>query len=215
MKIPVFLAVAQWALLLSLGWLVVIMYRQLGRVFGEQKTSPDHGPSIGSSAPAIEYMRLADDTPGYLTPGSQPTLVAFVEPSCLSCDRLVAAMSAVHVAGELDDWQVLLLMSDPPKYLRVSEAFRSTRLEIGRVLTRATVDDYHAMATPLLVAIDVSGVVRAAGAAVEISEVRSYIETCRLSSREAALTVAGSVAEGANLDAAVAAAVSHKQQAGE
>ena len=215
MKIPVFLAVAQWALLLSLGWLVVIMYRQLGRVFGGQKTSPDHGPPLGSNAAAIEYMRLGDDTPGYLTPGRQPTLVAFVEPSCLSCDRLVAAMSAAHGAGELDGWQVLLLMSDPPKYLRVSEAFRSTRLEIGRVLTRVTVDDYHAMATPLLVAIDASGVVRAAGAAVEISEVRSYIETCRLSSDDATLTVVGAAAESANPDAAVAAALSDMKQEGE
>jgi hypothetical protein len=181
MRIPLFLAVAQWVLLLALGWLVIIMYRQLGRVFGSQKPSDDHGPEVGSTAAAIEYMRLRDERPGFLTPGGQPALVAFVEPSCLSCDKLVAAMSATYEAGELDGWRVLLLMSDPPKYIRVSDAFQKTRLEIGRVLTTSTVEDYQAIATPLLVAIDAAGVVRAAGSAVDIPDVKSFIETCSTS----------------------------------
>ena len=146
MRIPLFLAVAQWVLLLALGLLVIIMYRQLARVFGQQKPASDHGPPVGSKAAAIEYLRLSDDTPRYLTPGGQPTLVAFVEPSCLACDKLVTAISATDDAGELAG---LLLMSDPPKYVQVSEAFRSTRQEIGRVMTRATVDAYRAVATPL------------------------------------------------------------------
>ena len=35
-RIPLFLAVAQWALLLALGVLVVLMYRQLGHVLSRE-----------------------------------------------------------------------------------------------------------------------------------------------------------------------------------
>ena len=214
MRIPLFLAVAQWVLLLALGLLVIIMYRQLARVFGQQKPASDHGPPVGSKAAAIEYLRLSDDTPRYLTPGGQPTLVAFVEPSCLACDKLVTAISATDDAGELAGLLVLLLMSDPPKYVQVSEAFRSTRQEIGRVMTRATVDAYRAVATPLLVAIDAAGLVQAAGAAYDMQDVRSYVQACLLPPPGSTLPVVDGAAVGsaAQSDAAVATARSKSNQ---
>jgi hypothetical protein len=122
-------------------------------------------------------------------PGGVPTLVAFVEPRCLACDKLVAAITAADNSGGLAGVHVLLLMSDPPKYMRVSETFRSTRQEIGRVMTRATVDTYRATATPLLVAIDTSGLVQASGAAYELSDVRSYIQRCLLPPPDSTLPV--------------------------
>lgn len=214
MRIPVFLAVAQWALLLALSLLVIMMYRQLAQVFGQKKPSTGHGPPVGSKAAAIEYRRLSDDTPRYLTPDGVPTLVAFVEPSCLACDQLVAAITATDDAGALAGVRVLLLMSDPPKYIRVSDAFRSTRQEIGRVMTQATVDACNATATPLLVAIDTSGLVQASGAAHDISDVRSYIGACLLPSLDSTLPVVdGAAAENpAQPDATVAAARSNTNQ---
>jgi hypothetical protein len=51
-QIPVYLFVAQWALLAALGVLVVIVYRQLGRLLAGGGQVADLGPAVGSAAPA-------------------------------------------------------------------------------------------------------------------------------------------------------------------
>ncbi len=194
MRIPAFLLIAQWALLLALSLLVIIMYRQLAKVFGQQQPKTDHGPPVGTKAAAIEYVGLSDDAPGYFVPGVQPTIVAFVEPSCLGCEKLVTAINTADDIGELTGLRVLLLMSDPPKYIQISDAFKSTRQEIGRIMSRATVDAYGAVATPLLIAINASGIIQAAGPVNDISGVRSFIQKCHLPVPDSMLPVI-SVAE--------------------
>jgi hypothetical protein len=195
-KIPVYLAVAQWALLLALGLLVIIMYRQLGRVFGQGKPAAKHGPPAGSNAASFEYMRVGDDTMQYWAPGAgQAVLVAFVEPSCQACDRLVAALSVAEDAGELAGLRVVLLMSEPPGYLQISDAFRATRLEMGRVTTRAVHNAYNVDSTPVLVAIDGAGVIRSAGPAVDLADVRAFSLTCLLPPPDTTLPVAPAARE--------------------
>ena len=181
MTIPLFVAVAQWALLLALGLLVIVMYRQLGRAFSTRKPAGELGPAVGSGAASFEYTRVSDGTLQRFTPGGgQAALLAFVEPSCQACEQLVAALGAAGRAGELPGLRVLLLMSDPPSYLQISAAFSSSRLEIGRITTRATSAAYQASATPLLVAIDGAGYVRSAGPAVQPDEIRAFRQACLL-----------------------------------
>jgi hypothetical protein len=187
MRIPVFLAVAQWALLLALGLLVIVMYRQLGRVYGRARQSAELGPAVGSRAAGFRYTRVNDPgDPGgdrlrWLTPGhGQPVLLAFVDPTCPACEEVVAVLDAAAQAGQLAGLRTLLLISDPPSYLRISEIFQATGLEIGRAADRAELEAYRASATPLLVAIDGAGVVRSAGAAARQPEVRAFIQACLL-----------------------------------
>ena len=80
--------------------------------------------------------------------------------------------------------RVLLLTSSPKSYLKVSDAFRTTRLECGRILAQATTQAYGATSTPLLVAIDRDGVVRAAAPAVQLAEVRAFSRACLLAPDE-------------------------------
>jgi hypothetical protein len=179
MRIPEYLEVAQWALLLALGALVVVLYRQLGRLLSHTR-DPDAppGPAVGDKATAIRYRRLADGDAGELAPGhGQPTLIAFVDPTCPACERLVSSLDALTAAGELAGISVLLLISDPPGYLSISAAFKDTRLEVGRPLAAAEVAGYRATATPLLVAVDGAGIVRAAGTASTVPEVRVQAAT--------------------------------------
>jgi hypothetical protein len=178
MTIPLYLAVAQWALLLALGLLVFVMYRQLGRITNatSNASTGELGPVVGTRAASFEYTRVSDDTRQYFTPGgTQPSLVAFVDPTCPACEQLVSSLNAAADGGELDELRVLLLTSDPPAYLQISDTFRTTRLEIGRPVTRAAHDDYKASATPLLVVIDAEGMVRAAGSVRRIGEVRGFV----------------------------------------
>ncbi len=190
MRVPLFVAVAQWVLLLGLGLLVIVMYRQLGHAFSTRRPAGEMGPPVGSSAASFDYARVGDGGLQRFEPGGgQPALLAFVEPSCQACEKLVAALGAVARAGDLSGLRVLLLMSDPPSYLQISEVFLGTSLEIGRITTRATAVAYKATATPLLVAIDREGVVRSAGPAIEADEVRAFRQACLMPPAVATLTV--------------------------
>lgn len=181
MKVPLYLAVAQWTLLFAFGLLLIVVYRQLGRMLHKAAAAVPLGPAMGSKAASLEYRRFADDTVRYLTPGDgQPTLLAFVEPTCPSCEKLVLALGTAEHAGELSGLRVLLLTTSPKSYLKVSDAYRATRLECGRILAQATTQAYGATSTPLLVAIDREGVVRAAAPATQLAEVRAFGRACLL-----------------------------------
>ena len=218
MRIPLYLAVAQWALLLVLGVLVVTAYRQLGRVLGQAQAPAALGPPVGSRPDRIIYApvsptavaaggksRRPDEPPSgnlaapaglaqleammadaadavrVFTPGhGEPALVAFVDPTCPSCEQLVTTLSAAREAGELTGLRVLLLTSDPPAYLQISPAFQASGLDIGRPLDRGDLESYRPSATPLLVAMDSGGVVTKAGTAVAAAEVRAFSQSCLL-----------------------------------
>jgi hypothetical protein len=176
MTIPLYLAIAQWALLFALSLLVFIMYRQLGRILGGPTTTAEFGPAVGTSAASFEYTRLSDDTRHHFTAGAgQAVLVAFVDPTCPACEALVSTLNTAADGGELDELRVLLLTSDPPAYLQISDSFRTTRLEIGSPATLATRGEYKVSATPLLVAIDTRGVVRSAGSVRHLNDLRAFI----------------------------------------
>jgi hypothetical protein len=174
MRMAIGLQVAQWALLFGLGALVIVLYRQLGRTVRQPGRQSARGPAAGSTARAIRYYRLPSRTPALFTPGTgQPVLLAFVDPTCPACEQLVSSLSTLSAAGELPGVRILLLISDPPGYLEISAAFRATSLEIGRPITIAEVEGYRVSGTPLLVAIDAAGTVRAAGVASTLDEVQA------------------------------------------
>lgn len=176
-SIPLYLAVAQWALLGALGALVIVMFRQLGRLLSGSAKAGDLGPPAGSLAVPLRYLRPGEPDVRAFTPGGgRPALVAFVDPTCPSCEELVLTLDAMRAAGELAMVRVLLLISDPASYLRISEAFQATELEIGRPADPSGLHAYRVTGTPLLVAVDAAGIVAAAGSTVRRAEVRRYID---------------------------------------
>ena len=191
-RIPVYLFAAQWALLAALAMFVVIMYRQLGRLLTRSDKTPELGPAVGGQAAALSYISTADRQERQLIPRDDgPALVAFADPTCPSCEQLVGVLGELASAGQLDGIRTLILISDPPSYLRISDVFSGSELEIGRPARSDGLDAYQVSATPLLVAIDASGVVRAAGSAVKAAEVRAFAEACWSAAPEAAGLSAG------------------------
>jgi hypothetical protein len=178
MRIPLYLAVAQWALLLTLGLLVIGAYRQLGRVFSGKRPAGALGPAPGSSAKEFDYLRIRDGTMQSFRPAGNdgPTLLGFVDPTCPACEELVENLNAADTSGELAGFRTLLVMSDPPAYAEISPAFSFTALEIGRPPTAAAREAYNASATPLLIAIDRAGVIRAAHPAIARKDIRALIQ---------------------------------------
>jgi hypothetical protein len=180
MRVPLFLVIAQWVLLFALGTLLLVMYRQLGRAFHLPRTVEQPGPAVGTRAMGFGYTRVSDNSEQHVRPGEgRGILLAFVDPTCLSCERLVEALNDADAAGQLADLDVLLLLSDPPSYLQISEAFTNTRLEIGQITDQATIDHYRPTVTPLLVALDPVGTVAAAGSGVDTTEVRGFARAAR------------------------------------
>jgi len=179
MRIPLYLVIAQWALLGALGILVIVLFRQLGRLLNGTAKAAELGPVTGSRAAALSYVRPGEQAPHQLRPGGgQPLLLAFVDPTCPSCEQLVLTLDQLRAAGELAGTDVLLLISDPVSYLQISDAFSGTGLEIGRPADPAGLEYYRVTATPLLVAVDAAGTVTAAGSAIRSAEVRRYVQAC-------------------------------------
>lgn len=168
-----YLATAQWVLLFGFGLLVVVVYRQLGWAFARLKPDRDFGPAVGTQAGAFEYNRISDGANHYFEPEAGiASLVAFVDPTCASCEALVASLGDLHRDGELEGTRILLVTSEPESYLQISDEFQATHLEIGRITSSAALAAYRVSATPLLVAIDERGTVRAAGVAIQPREIR-------------------------------------------
>jgi hypothetical protein len=196
LRIPLYLAIAQWVLLGALGVLVIVLFRQLGRLLNGTAKAAELGPVIGSRAAGLSYLRPGEQQPRQLIPGSgEPVLIAFVDPTCPSCEQLVLTLDQLQAAGDLTALRVLLLISDPASYLRISEAFSATELEIGRPSDPAGLDSYRVTGTPLLVAVDAAGTVAAAGSAIRAAEVSRYIQAS-LGSTQAPAVVPAVVVRG-------------------
>lgn len=190
MDLPVYVVVAQWTLLATFALLLIIVFRQLGRVIGHDERPAQLGPATGTPAASFEYKRIRDQSLHDFAPGGgKPTLLAFVEPTCLACEHLVENLGSAADAGELSDFRVLLLTFDPPSYLQISDALSATRLELGRVVGHDTRAAYNATATPLVVAISQEGIVRAAGPARDRADIRAFASACLLSAPQTALAV--------------------------
>lgn len=179
MTIPAYLVISQWVLLFTLAILVILMFRQLGRHLILAKRPSSLGPEVGSQASSIVYSQMSDGLTASFVPGrGRPALIGFVDPTCPACEELVTALNESHGAGELSTIDSLLLTTDPPSYLQISEPFRATRLPIGRMLDDTAVSEYRASATPLLVAIDATGIVRASGPVTRRSDIHAFIAAC-------------------------------------
>jgi hypothetical protein len=201
MVVPVYLELAQWAVLLLLGLLVIIMFRQLGRLFNREGP-PQRAALAGTKAPDFSYLRVGDNTElEFPAASGRPTLIAFVDPTCPSCEELVASLGEMVAAGELPGFRVLLLTADPPSYLHISGVFKSTRLELGAMTSRETRAAFDAATTPLLVAMDPAGLIRGTGHARTRAEILGL-------SRAATLPPAGSMIELTAVASASAAPVS-------
>lgn len=182
MVISAYLIVAQWAFLVLLTGLIVILYRQLGRLFQKRdQPTARSNLSIGTSGSGFQYLAVRDGSISTFTPGQgQTSVLAFVEPTCPACERLVGILGDAYAANELDGVRVLLLISEPPRYLQIAKAFQASRLEIGRLTDTQVRRSYGVSGTPFLVVLDETATVRFAAHATDRDQIRAELNRCRL-----------------------------------
>ena len=175
MRIPEYVAIAQWVLLLTLGLLVTLMFRQLGRQLGAAKAPPAVGPPAGTPAVGFEYVRLDTGTREFFDPAEGAALLVFADPTCPACEELVAGLNQAHADGGLAEIRPLILTAEPASYLQISAPFRETRLPLGRPVSDSIRRAYRVSATPLLVAVDGAGLVRAAGPVIRPPDIAAFV----------------------------------------
>lgn len=175
MRIPEYVAIAQWVLLLTLGLLVTLMFRQLGRQLGAAKAPPALGPPAGTPAVGFEYVRLDTGTREFFDPAEGAALLVFADPTCPACEELVADLNQAHADGGLAEIRPLILTAEPASYLQISAPFRETRLPLGRPVSDSIRRAYRVSATPLLVAVDGAGLVRAAGPVIRPPDIAAFV----------------------------------------
>jgi hypothetical protein len=175
-QIPVYLAVAQWVILLSLGLLLVILYRQLSRHLGIGPRPSQGGLAVGSPAEGFTYEPLnRHDGLGRFEPASgRPSLLMFADPSCVGCETALRALSDEVQPVELEGLEVLVVTTEPAAYVAASPTFEAAAVPLGRI-TSAIADRYRVVATPTAYAIAADGTVRAEGHPTSAGELRTLV----------------------------------------
>src|SRR5438034_11685266 len=85
--LPLWLVVSQWTLLFALGFLIIIMYRQVAflqrlRDGGSER----EGLPIGEKAPVFDYLPVnGRSSSGHFDPRGSWSLLVFADPTCVSC----------------------------------------------------------------------------------------------------------------------------------
>jgi hypothetical protein len=170
--------VAQWALLLGLGVLVVVMYRQLAYLLLLSRAASGHGGlAVGERAPDFTYWPVhsmpSDGQPKEFRPDGVPTLILFVNPGCGSCE--VAVRNLEQVTRKVSQLRVLAVTDSDPEAVNAIDAFRETAVELIRVERTVPNELYRTYSTPYAYGIDASGAIRASGEAVTARQIKGFV----------------------------------------
>ena len=175
--LPTWLFVSQWILLFALGFLIIVMYRQLALVERlKDSNSEREGLPIGEKAPAFEYtpVNRSTDAPTRFEPKGKWSLLLFADPGCASCQTTLIALE--RLAPKLErTMQVLVATSAEPAQIAAADAFRTSSIEIGRVRNDLSSRLYRTNITPFGYLIDPEGLIRAKGVTGDESSLRKLM----------------------------------------
>ncbi len=175
--LPLWLFVSQWVLLFALGFLIIMMYRQVAYLEqAKDHSSQRSGLPIGEKAPSFDYtpVNRRANTPIRFEPKGKWSFLLFADPSCVSCQNALLALE--RVAPKLaQPTQVLVATSSEPGLIAASDAFRLASVEIGRVATTVSTRLYSTSITPFGFVIDPEGVTRAKGVVTDEASLRKLV----------------------------------------
>src|SRR5690348_5630580 len=115
-SLPLWVVVSQWVLLLALGFLVIVAYRQFGyMMYLKDKGSEHDGLDIGEQAPSFIYTPAHQNgrPTHHFDPKGGWSLLLFADPGCVSCR--IALQGLEGVIPELPrEMRVLVVTSSEP-----------------------------------------------------------------------------------------------------
>lgn len=180
-QVSLWIFIGQWCLLLALGFMVIIAYRQLGYLVHLRETlssvgTEKDGLPIGSSAPSFSYtpIQASEATPRYFVPQENWSLLLIADPECASCRNALSALTklAPQLKGRM---RMLAITTSDPVFVDAVDEFRSSPIEIGYVEREVIHKLYHTGTTPCLYVVDAKGVVRAKSVVSDESSIKKTI----------------------------------------
>ncbi len=176
--LPLWLVISQWVLLLALGLLVIVMYRQLGYLLHLRDVGTEReGLPMGEKAPAFDYTPVNGDMhlPARFDSIGQWSLLVFVEPGCVSCRSTIPALERLTPAFK-QQIHMLVVTSAEPTLIAAVDEFRTASLDINQVSREVSYELYQTRSTPFAYLIDPSGVIRAKGVVTEESAIQKMVQ---------------------------------------
>lgn len=177
--LPTWLVASQWTLLFALGFLIIVMYRQVGYLQRlKDAGSEREGLPVGEKAPAFEYTRVngqaSAGTLARFEPQGSWSLLVFADPTCASCQDTLRALE--KMAPKLEQGvRVMVAATAEPAQIALAEAFQTEAVAISRVRSDVPARLYRTRVTPFGYLIDPAGKVRARDIAGDEATLRKML----------------------------------------
>jgi hypothetical protein len=177
--LPTWLVVGQWVLLFALGFLIIVMYRQVGYLQGlKDAGSEREGLPVGEKAPTFEYTRLNGEagagTSTRFEPQGNWSLLVFADPTCASCqDTLLTLEKMAPKLGQ--GVRIMVATTAEPAQIALADAFQTQTFAISRVRGDVPARLYRTRVTPFGYLIDPAGKVRARDIAADEAALRKML----------------------------------------
>lgn len=176
--LPLWLVVSQWTLLLALGFLVIVMYRQLRFLLHLKDAGTEReGLPIGDKAPAFDYSTM--NVNASLSARFEPTgiwsLLVFAEPGCVSCQGTITALDRLAPAFN-QRIRLLVITSADPAQVAAIYAFKTASIDINHVSKDVPYHLYRTYSTPFAYLINPSGVILTKGVVIDEPTIRQMIQ---------------------------------------
>jgi thiol-disulfide isomerase/thioredoxin len=173
------LVAAQWALLLGLAVLVIVMYRQLAYLLQVGRAiAGSGGLEIGEHAPEFDYLAPAPEDGQWerraFALDGRPTLLMFTHPGCGSCELALENLQRV-VENSQVPVRALAVTDAELEILDASDMRRRVPIELAKVDRKITTKLYRTYRTPYVYGVDSSGAVRTRGGGVTAKEIRKML----------------------------------------
>ena len=174
--LPLWLVVSQWTLLFALGFLIIVMYRQVAFLQRlKDGGSEREGLPVGEKAPAFDYMPVnSKSVSSRFDPKGTWSLLVFADPTCVSCQgALLALERMVPKLGQT--MRVLVATNADPAQISAVDAFRTASVDISRVPGDVPSKLYQTTITPFGYVIDPEGKIRAKGVTTDEASIRKIV----------------------------------------
>lgn len=179
--LPLWVAVSQWVLLFTLGFFVVVAYRQLGFMLRLKDIASERdGLPIGEKAPAFNYIPVNHTIDHNINaetrfdPHDKWSLLLFADPGCVSCQTAISALE--RLAPTLRETHILVATTAEPAVIAAVEEFRDASVPVRRVAREVPGKVYRTLSTPFAYIIDPEGIIRAKGVMGDEGALRKLLQ---------------------------------------
>lgn len=179
--LPTAVVVTQWVLLVALGALMVVLYRQMAYLIdlGTNLHEKTGGIDEGEVMPRFSYRPLKGRGHGrdvqFETYG-RPTLVMLTDPRCSSCEKTLIEAERETREHRADGLRVVALTDAPRALVSAVGTYQTTQLDVGVVDDGVIGGVLKTNVNPYFYGVRPDGVVAVRGTATDGSQVRKLVD---------------------------------------